>query len=92
MVMITKSKVATSKRTTATKSADHQRCKVISKKNGEKYIVEVAGIFSTEIEQKNTVAEIMKRKNIIPTLLKGSKAYQCTQILLVSLPKFSIFT
>ena len=67
------------------------RCKVISIKNGEKYIVEVARIFSTEIEQKNTVAEIIKRKNIITTLLKGSKAYQCTPKLLVSLPKFSIF-
>ena len=34
-------------------SLDHcMRCKIISKKNGEKYILEVAGIFSTEIEQK----------------------------------------
>ena len=57
------------------------RCKIISQKNGGNIIFEIAGIFSTEIEQKITVAEFIKRINIRATLLKGSRAFQGTQIL-----------
>ena len=48
---------------------------------GKNINVEIAGIVSTKIEQKNTVAEFIKRMNIRATLLKGIWAYQGTQIL-----------
>ena len=57
------------------------RCTIISQKIGGNLIVEIAGIFSTEIEQRITVAEFIKRMNIRAALLKGSWAYQGTQIL-----------
>ena len=63
-------------------SLDHcMRCKIISQKIGGNLIVEIAAIFSTEIEQRITVAEFIKRMNIRAALLKGSWAYQGTQIL-----------
>ena len=51
------------------------------KKMGRNIIVEIAAICSTEIDQKNMVAEFIKRKNIRTTLLQGIRAYQGTQIL-----------